>query len=512
VKNQVEIELKFLVPAAARAAVLAEMSRGSAPPRRVSLAAMYLDTNDRRLAKSGIAWRLRREGRRWVQTLKSGGNNSLERFEHEVERPDASYDAALHAGSATGSKLIALLREVHDQGAEVGVRFETEVRRTIRTLRTRGAVVEVAFDEGRLLSNEARQRIREVEFELVSGSATSMLALAERWRKRFGLIYDPRSKAARGDRLAEGSAYPPLRKASQPDYPDEATATQAFGIVLDECLAHITHNAIALLEGDPSLRVEHVHQLRVGVRRLRSALRSFAGWAPSPPAHLVDGLRALFVTLGQSRDRDVLDSGVAALLAEIGAPALAVPTNIAGVNPADAVRAGETQGLLLSWIAWRTALAEQPPPRLEAAPTEADTTAPQQADDNAPTFHRKAERRLRRWHRRIVADWAAFDELDDTGLHALRKRIKRQRYAVEFFAPVLRRRTIERYLKPLGTVQDRMGELNDLFVARASYQALVATDPAAWFALGWLAARIADLRLLAKRELGRLAEVDPPSC
>jgi len=511
VKNQTEIELKFLVPAVARTTLLAEMARGTAPAQRISLAAMYLDTSDRRLAQSGIAWRLRREGRRWVQTLKSGGANALERFEHELTRPDASHDAALHAGTATGDTLIALLRDAHAEGVELGVRFQTEVRRTRRTLRVRGAVVEVAFDEGRVWSQRASQRIREVEFELVSGSATAMLALAERWRKRFGLILDPRSKAARGDRLAQGSAYPPLRKASRLDYPDEATATQAFGTVLDECLAHITHNAIGLIEGDPALRVEHVHQLRVGIRRLRSALRSFAGLAPAPPAHLVDGLRALFATLGESRDRDVLDSGVAALLAEIGAPPLAVPASGGGPNPADAVRAGETQALLLAWIAWRTALTDPPPPTFEAQ-TEADAAAPPPTEYDAPTFHRKAERRLRRWHRRIVADWNAFDELDDAGLHALRKRIKRQRYAVEFFAPVLRRRSIERYLKPLATVQDRMGELNDLFVARVSYQALVATDPAAWFALGWLAARIADLRVLAKPELGRLAKVDPPSC
>ncbi|MDZ7591952.1 MAG: CHAD domain-containing protein [Rubrivivax sp.] len=53
---------------------------------------------------------------------------------------------------------------------------------------------------------------------------------------------------------------------------------------------------------------------------------------------------------------------------------------------------------------------------------------------------RKASRRLRRWHARIVADWKFFDEIDDDGLRELRKRIKRQRYAVEFFAPLLRRR------------------------------------------------------------------------
>lgn len=131
--------------------------------------------------------------------------------------------------------------------------------------------------------------------------------------------------------------------------------------------------------------------------------------------------------------------------------------------------------------------------------------------NDAPTFRRNVRRRLRRWHRRLVADWQSFDELDEGSLHALRKRTKRLRYAVEFFAPLLKRRKAERYLNALAAFQDRMGELNDLFMARARYQSLVASDPAAWFALGWLAARIADVRALAKPELGRLAKVDPPT-
>jgi inorganic triphosphatase YgiF len=528
-----EIELKFLVPAAARAAVAAEMARGSATLERRTLAASYLDTRDRRLARAGIAWRLRREGRRWIQALKAGGANALERFEHEVIRPVGTHDPLEHAGTKVGDRLLVLLERARADGVEVEVRFRTEVRRTARRVRTRGAVVEIAFDEGRLLSGDARLRIREVEFELVSGSAVAMLALADRWRKRFGLIHDPRSKAERGDRLAQGEPHPPLRKAAQPDYRQDADALGAFGAVLDECLAQINRNAIGLIEGDPALRVDHVHQLRVGIRRLRSALRSFDGWVPMPPAALVDELRALFAELGRSRDSDVLDTGVVAELAKVGAPPLAMPAGAAGPDPAEALRSQRTQALLLALIAWRAGLAELPPAAAAGArPDEAtlqeggddgeaeaeagsegEAEAPEAAAEGPPDvqqFRRGVERRLRRWHRRIAADWKAFDTLEEEALHALRKRIKRQRYAVEFFAPVLRRRSVEQYLKPLADVQERMGELNDLFVARSRYQELLAADPAAWFALGWLAARIAELRALARPELGRLAKASPP--
>lgn len=151
----------------------------------------------------------------------------------------------------------------------------------------------------------------------------------------------------------------------------------------------------------------------------------------------------------------------------------------------------------------------QDPPSSEGEPGEAG--AKPATHDTAAAFHRNAERRLRRWHGRIVADSKAFNDLDEDALHALRKRIKRQRYAVEFFAPVLARRKVERYAKALAVVQERMGEFNDLVVARTRYQARAASDPAAWFALGWLAARIADVRALTSPELGKLAKIELPT-
>jgi triphosphatase len=547
-----EIELKFLVPRSARKALAAEMARASASLERRTLAASYLDTPDRRLAREGIAWRLRREGRRWMQTLKAARANALERFEHEAIRPDASIDASLHAGTPVGDRLLKILRKAEACGEFAGVRYRTEVRRTLRRVRTRGAVVEVAFDEGRILvgdavasaapaasagpegsPNAAPLRICEIEFELVSGSPLAMLGLAERWRKRFGLILDPRTKAERGDGLAEGSRFPQLRKGRLPSYSRRASALDAFGAVLDECLDQVGRNAIGLADGDPALRVDHVHQLRIGIRRLRSGLRSFRGWVPAPPPHLVDGLRALFAALGKSRDADVLDTGVAAALAAAGAPPLASQVAVPGPDPRETVCSAEVQQLLLAWLSWRVGLAQEALPReagsieagapatesgrpasAEASPDDGATSSGEARSDepvSSPPFSRLAERRLRRWHRRLVKASKAFDSLDDTALHALRERIKRQRYAAEFFAPVLRGGALARYLKRLAAVQDRMGELNDMIVARGRYQAMVAADPAAWFALGWLAARISELKGLARPELERLARTDPPA-
>ena len=279
-KTAADVGLKFSVPRVARAALRDELARGSAS-ERTSLAAMYLDTEDRCLARAGVEWRLRREGRRWIQTLRLGKGGD-EASEHEVIRPHAQFDAEAHAGTSLGDRLLHLLHRDSSQNSVVGVRFQTEVRRVTRRIRARGAVVDVTFDEGRLLSDRATQRICDVEFRTVSGSTASMLSLVERWRKRFGLLYEPRSNVERGERLANGVAFAPVRKAARLKYRRGASAVEAFGSVLAECVDQIARNAVGLTDGDPALRVEHVHQLRVGIRRLRSALRSFEGWAPTP--------------------------------------------------------------------------------------------------------------------------------------------------------------------------------------------------------------------------------------
>ncbi len=505
-----EIELRFLVPRGAREAIEAELARGPAGLDRRRLAAMYLDTADRRLARAGLSWRLRREGRLWVQTLKAGSADALERFEHEVPRPADRPDPSLHAGTPPGDRLLDELRRAHADGLEPTVRFRTEVRRTVRRVRTRGAVVDVALDEGRIVTPNGTLRIAEIEFEKASGSTVAMLALVGRWLERFGLVFEPRSKAERGDRLADGARFPAVRKASRPDYDSDTGAIEAFGTVFDECMAQVTRNAIGVIQGDPQQRVDHVHQLRVGIRRLRTALRSFQGWAPAPPDDGVDGLRALFATLGAARDTDVLGSGVHAELAAAGAPPLTLPQGPEAPSPAKVLAASQTQQRLLAWLTWRAALTDAPT-LVPVALVPVDATAPPPSVDAAVALGDRAAARLRRWHKRIVADAKAFDTLSEVELHALRKRIKRQRYAAEFFAPVLRRRQVERYLDALSAVQERMGEMNDLVVARDRYQSAATGEPGAWFALGWLSARIAERRALVQPDLSRLAKTAPPA-
>ena len=179
----IEIELKFQIPPARRDAVLRAVATRTAS--RVSLRARYFDTAERALAQAGLALRVRKEGRRWVQTLKGAGDGLWQRLEHEVPlnvptgiEPVA--DLALHDGTLAGD---ALRKALGDGGELVGI-YGTEVTRTKRLLRAPGCVVELAFDQGALTAGDRRWPLCELEFELKAGDARALAAVASRWAAR----------------------------------------------------------------------------------------------------------------------------------------------------------------------------------------------------------------------------------------------------------------------------------------------------------------------------------------
>lgn len=503
----VEFELCLAVPVGRRDAVARALAARGARVTAVPLRARYFDTPGRHLARAGLAWRLRREGRQWVQALKAAAGG-LARLEHEVACDGRAVDASRHAGTEPGESLLRVLAQARAEGQDVLVRFGTDIRRLVRRTRVRGAVVDIAFDEGVVTAGAVRLPVCELEFELVSGSAAAMLALAGRWCGRFGLAVQPHSKAERGDALAGGGAFAPApRRARLPRYGRHAAVDEAVGAVFDECLEQVVRNAAGLLVGDPAGDGERVHQLRVGIRRLRSALRGFEGLVPPLPDTLEAALREWFDALGACRDRDVQAQSVGEALAAAGAPPLPGAPVPEGARTASAI-AGDAraQALLLDLMAWRASFAPLPAaaPGMQPMPGSDAGQAPPAAGD----WRRAAHRRLRRWHRRVADAARAWDGRDEPELHRLRRRVKRLRYLAEFLAPVLEPRPLQRYLQALAALQERLGEVNDLVVARERHAALVTTAPQAWFALGWIAARLGALCESARPLL--LAMADQP--
>jgi triphosphatase len=527
-----ETELKFRIPDARLAAVRRAVATRTSVVE--PLAAVYLDTLGEHLAQARVALRLRREGTQWVQTLKAEGAGTLQRLEHNVPlgadgaahagRPE--HDLARHAGTEAGVVLARVLAEAGD--TRLVARYATEVQRTRRTLRHGGALIELALDEGRIQAGAASCGVCEIEFELLSGAPQALLDLASRWVDRFDLVLDVRSKSERGHRLANGQASSAPTRSRPLALSPRAGLDAALAAMLGNALGQVLANASVLAEpgvdgaeaatasaasaasaatvtsatppSPPVPDPELLHQLRVGLRRLRSVLRLFALSLPPAVAGLAPALASLFTQLGAARDRDAMAEWLWPALQAAGAPPMPQP-----VDP-DAVSHQALAGLLASPAVqqlWLALLAATLPGGL-AWPDPTPHAEPVVA--KAARVRRVLRKPLQQLLRQVRRDASRFDRLDVAARHRLRRRIKRLRYAVELSASLWPTQRCSRFLRALQQAQTPLGEFNDSVVAQGYCQTLVAQDPQAWFALGWLACHRQSLESRCTQALLRLAK------
>jgi inorganic triphosphatase YgiF len=384
-------------------------------------------------------------------------------------------------------------------------------------MRTVGGEVELAYDEGFIVAGGRRLAVAELEIELVRGRPEAVVDVAQRWASRHHLWIDTRSKAERGERLATGAARGPAATAGTVVLDDGMTPSVALQAVIEACLTQVLRNASEVASGE--FDDEHVHQLRVGLRRVRSALRLFEGWASGVDPGWPHAAAMAFRHLGATRDRGALRGSLLPRLRDAGAPvfdpfppiqppcgsdvpgsattvpAAGAPVAVAppGSGPDDPVeivrsRAFTTLALQLQRFVVRTA----------PLPAAGD-----------PELRTLLQGRLDDWHRQVMRDACRFADLADERRHRLRKRLKRLRYAVEFVAALYPRKAVDRYLELLAPAQDRLGGYNDVCVALDLFTEVVAADPRAWFAVGWLNATRGDMIPRIADELKQLRAMRP---
>ena len=483
----VETELKFQVPAPSLAAVKRSISTKTA--RTVTLQARYFDTPDQRLATHHVALRMRREGMQWVQTVKAPGPSAMVRLEHEVRlelsEDEPPLDTARHAGTAAGHALAAALG---DAAGSLQLVFETRVLRTLRVVRHAGALVEIALDVGEVIAAERHQPLCELEFELKRGPLDGLLSLAARWAKQHGLWLDVRSKAERGLRLAgaTGTGLPAQsgRSALTPDM----SADEALRAMVAACLVQILPAAAEVAEG--AEEAEHLHQLRVGLRRLRCALRMFGDASNTADPNWGLALATLFNRLGSTRDRDVFELTVFPALRAAGAPLAELPPDACDDDPGEAVRGFACTELLLKLLGFVHGAASQPPGNGDA-----------EASSGLLSLW---QARLHHLRRQLRTDAERFLDLDDASRHRCRKRLKRWRYSLEFAAPLYAAKSMKRSLARVREAQEILGRYNDLAIAEQAFLALAAHDARAWFAGGWLKAAREQLVPSARKALMKM--------
>lgn len=241
----------------------------------------------------------------------------------------------------------------------------------------------------------------------------------------------------------------------------------AFGQLVRNCLQQMRANETGVLHGR---NPEYLHQYRVGLRRLRSALHIYRPlFEPAPYATIDDALRRLAGTLGPARDWDVF-------IGETVRPLMRCEPQAAGLAALHRRSAAERRRQISSM---RDAL---------NAPDHADlmigieqyATAPAwRADEDAqdllgmplPAFaaSRIAQREKRL--RKRVDNLAAADAAQR---HRVRIAAKKLRYAIALFAALFERKTLRRHQMMLSALQDVLGKLNDCATARRLLEALPA--------------------------------------
>lgn len=436
-------------------------------PRTKHVVTDYYETPDLALARSGIALRVRQIGRRRIQGLKA--------------RQQSAADAGAVAGSRgewewpidgetldlrrLNRKEIAPLVPVHALGSLAAL-FRTEIERTIIEVKPdETTTIEVSFDEGRLLADGRSAAISEVELEVKSPERPERLGTLYRLALELlgaaPVILGAESKADRGYRLLTGES-PKAVKFAASSLPADIDVLHGVRATLRDCVSYILANqAAALVETETG----GVHQMRVAVRRLRSAIAMFDGFIASPESPWIVGeLKWLASELGHARDWDVFATHTLTLAketarsraaAETVGSAAAARRRSAHAAVVRALTSPRYTALMLTlgdWLAedrWHERLDPTCSPRLQAPLSDAGR-------DLLARLGRKVKKAGRK-----IENGRAKDR------HKLRKGLKKLRYGADFLASLYPRKRVKRQLGRLSDLQDVLGALNDFAVAEA---------------------------------------------
>ncbi|HTV88477.1 MAG TPA: CYTH and CHAD domain-containing protein [Stellaceae bacterium] len=497
----IEIELKL----AARARDLPLLARklrahARSPADGARFVSTYFDTPDHALARRGMALRVRESGGRFVQTIKADGRGTatpLARGEWEdaITGPGPDPQApetGRFLGPETEGRLVAL--------------FRTEVaRQTIALATAPETRIEAAIDRGRIhASVDLSEPISEVELELKSGRPAALYDVAIDLLGVAPLRLERRSKAERGYRLAAPEAAPLAAvHGGAIEFAPDMSGSDVLQYIGLACLDHVMRNEAAALAG----LAEAIHQMRVGVRRLRALLTAFGKMLPADQRRWAsEELRWLADALGRARNLDVFESALIgpaqkALGDVAGLPALRAAAErrrkAAYIAAAKAIRSTHyTASLLhiLRWFetrGWKEGGGMQP---LDAPMTEI------------------AARILGRRRRVAKRRGKGFAEQPPAERHRLRIALKKLRYAAEMLGCLYEPEKVAGFTKRLKRLQDDLGDANDVRVGRDILAQLTLNadaGAAGRVVLDWHERRLARREPKLRRRLSALFASEP---
>ncbi len=445
-----ETELKLVLPARFAARVArhpAVESVATQPAKAARLLGVYYDTPKFDLCSAGIALRLRRSSAGWTQTVKWGGSalgGLHQRGELETLVPAQQLDFT----ALSHPELAAVFASASVQKRLKPV-FVTEFDRVSRVLHIGDSDVELSVDRGEIVSGTAREPLCELELELLGGDVAVLFDLAASLLTELPLRPCNRSKAERGYALA--GQQKAAVKAAAVTLAHEMSVGQSASTILASGLEQLQANEHGMLIGrDP----EFLHQMRVAVRRLRSALSAYSAMLPSEPFDMLKAeLKWAGSRLGVARDWDVF-------LTELLPPLQRERRQDASIL--GLARSAQGLGERANRAA-RSAVRSRRYARLILSLGRAVATAEwqQQAKDCAGPALPFATNLLDRRYAKVVKRAGKLNKQGPEQLHALRIAIKKLRYALEFFAALFPGVRAKSFRARLVALQESLGAIND---------------------------------------------------
>ncbi len=262
----------------------------------------------------------------------------------------------------------------------------------------------------------------------------------------------------------------PVKVKSPPPLTPEQSVSEALTAIL-------RHDFTTLLAWQDIARswedIEGVHQTRVALRRLRSALSLFANAVPREVSNpWREELRWIAGQLGGARDLDVfIDEGLSAVRGQLQLPGEPLLRELA-IN--QRARCYHDQVVPMLDSDRYQQLIEQFPEWFEARAWEQATLTDKQRARLTKPISGYARKRLDRLARQVLTAGAQMDREDSESMHALRIECKKLRYAAEFFRSLFD--GMGEFIGHLKGLQDLLGVMHDVAVTRHLLDNLLGTD------------------------------------
>ncbi len=507
--DRIEIELKLAIAEAdarrvARLPLIRQSAAGRASTR--AMHSIYFDTPEGALRRAQAALRLRREGTRWMQTLKFGGSvQGGLHARHEAETRVAG--PVLDRQSLAQPAVVPILGQPGLLEQLIPM-FTADFRRTTRLLAPApDTTIELCIDLGEIRAGDRREALCEIELELKSGAPAVLVEFADALLQQLPGRLEPASKAERGYALAMGRREPAPVRAEPASFNADGSLEEAFRAIVFGCIRQLQANEAGVGSGEDP---EYLHQARVALRRLRAALATFDSAFPRASyAGLIEELRWLGRCLGPARDWDVFvtetlppvlrafpEDGGLSVLAQRAASLRAETGRIAG----DALASVRYTRLLLGF----TGLFLRRPWLSDASAEAVRALTPRDF----------ARQMLARRHKRVVKRGRGHEHFDHSALHALRIEVKKLRYAAESVGPLFERKAVRNYLDTLAGLQSLLGGLNDAATVDRLCRPLrdaamqVGVEESVGLLRGWAAALAEDHLSALPREWKRFRAVE----